>query len=135
MSYRRSYGGTTIVEVGVVALFGLFLLLLCLALPLMFWNGWASTMSRYDITGTVNAPVAGKLKLAEGQGTEKFAVSLTDAQGSRLGGADLILNCASTQCSSLQPGHRVQLDCFTEWHFWSPDEEECRFARLLPSET
>lgn len=89
-------------------------------------NTVKSVISRYAIEGTVVALPGSKMRM--GEGTEaKFAVNLETDEGPK------IVNCTSTQCSTLQPGQRVLFSCFEEVHITEPNEEEYRFDKLLAS--
>ena len=89
-------------------------------------NKVRSTIGRYSLVADVLAVPTSKFGV-EGQRGTKFAVNLRLDDGT-----ETIVNCDSTQCSVLQPGQRVDLSCFSEWHLWQPNEVECRFDRLLP---
>jgi hypothetical protein len=88
-------------------------------------NVWNETMERYDVTGTVQAVPTSRMRISGDaqrvRGAEKYAIFLEDR----------IVNCSSTQCGALVPGQRVVLSCYSEWHLWTPDEVECRFAGLM----
>lgn len=88
-------------------------------------NGGKSIISRYDVEGTVTTAPGVKQKFGEGS-EAKFAINLETASG------PVIVNCTSTQCSSLAVGQRVRLSCYEETHISAPNEEECRFDKLLP---
>lgn len=88
------------------------------------WNAGKSYVARYDVTGTVRG--TGSKPFASEGGT-KFSVNLDTDAGPK------IVNCTSTQCGSLLPGQRVLFSCFEEAHFMEPNEEECRFDKLLPT--
>ncbi len=94
-----------------------------------FVNGYRATMARYNIHGDVNGEVQSKMRVngAEGivAGEEKFAVPLEAPDG------PIIVNCTSTQCGALSEGQRVELSCYLEWHMFVPEEQECRFSRML----
>lgn len=92
-------------------------------------NGYRAVFARYDVTGTVMSEPGTKLRIsAKRDGEAKFAVSL-DTTGD--GAADRVVNCTSTQCVALPVGSRVVLSCYEEWHVVEPNEEECRFSRML----
>lgn len=111
--------------------FGLVGFLLLGAVPAGCINTCNSVANRYTVEGTVTGEVGSKLNLTSGEngssGTTKYSVPLETATGPK------IVNCTSTQCAALQEGQRVELSCYEEFHFTVPNEEECRFTRLLPS--
>lgn len=104
------------------------LLICCLALALMGCNAYRPIFERYDVEGTVSAPVTSKMSMSAGEhgmsGQEKFAVKLDTATGPK------IINCTNTQAGSLEVGDVAQFSCFLEWHAFTPEEEECRFTKL-----
>lgn len=89
-------------------------------------NGPRSVFSRYDVSGIVTAEPGIKIKTGEGA-ESKYAINLDTTSGPK------IVNCTSTQCSTLQIGQRVSLSCYEELHLSEPNEEECRFDKLLPA--
>ncbi len=89
-------------------------------------NAYNGTLARYDVTGEVKAPPQGKtFGGGDTKLTTKFSIRLQTEQG------EVIVNCDSTQCASLNPGDNVLLSCFEEWHLTEPNEQECRFDKLL----
>lgn len=122
--YSSSRRGESSIQ-AILALLVLLFLAGFILLGLM--NGGKSLISRYDVVGTVTAAPGVKLKLGEGQET-KFGISLDTESGPK------IVNCTSTQCSSFAIGQRVKLSCYEETHVSEPNEEECRFDRLLPAQ-
>lgn len=101
-----------------------FVRLLATAMLLCACNQVNSCIDRYEITGTVTAPPEGKTFGSEGGLTEKFSIRL------KIGTAERIVNCSSTQCASLAVDDVVILSCYEEFHWSEPNEEECRFVRL-----
>jgi len=89
-------------------------------------NGPRSVVSRYEVIGTVVGETGTKIKIGEGQ-EAKFSVNISTESGPK------IVNCTSTQCAALQEGQRVQFSCYEEFHLTEPNEEECRFDKLLPA--
>ncbi len=91
-------------------------------------NTVKSVTSRYDVVGTVQGQVGSKMFAAGEGGETKFSVKIKTDSGPK------VVNCTSTQCGTLADGDRVQFSCFLEEHFSEPDEEECRFDKLLPAQ-
>lgn len=108
--------------------FALFILALTLAvflLPGLTSNTYNATFSRYTMKATVSGPVSGRYVSGNNSsGYAKFAVPIETSRGLE------IVNCNSTQCSALKEGDVVSLNCYNEWHYFSPDEKECRFDKL-----
>jgi len=123
----RSRSGYTLVELMIVV--AIVAILLALVISLL-GNGCGSVntvksvIARYTIEGTVVAVPGAKMRMGEGTET-KFGINLDTNEGPR------IVNCSSTQCASLVPGNRVSFSCFEEVHAFEPNEEECRFDKLL----
>lgn len=94
-----------------------------------------SLLRRYDVVGTVAKPPDAKVSIGTEGGSSKFAVTLGGIEAPNrppaFRGDYGIVNCDSTQCATLEPGSRVALSCFEEWALAAPNEEECRFARVV----
>lgn len=91
-------------------------------------NSVKSVAARYDVVGTVQGQVGTKMFGGDQSGQTKYSVKLQTDTG------PTIVNCTSTQCSSLGDGDRVKLSCFNEVHVGEPNEVECRFDSLLPAQ-
>lgn len=92
-------------------------------------NCYRSTMARYDVSATVVKSPEAKIRLSsEGGGDSKFSVTVVAKDDT--GCHKKIVNCTSTQCASLAAGDGVAFSCFDEWHWFEPNEEECRFEKL-----
>lgn len=94
-----------------------------------------SFLRRYDLSGTVAKPSEARISIGKETSSAKFAVTLDEIEApnrpAAFAGDFGIVNCDSTQCASLDVGSRVALSCFDEWHLASPNEEECRFVRVV----
>lgn len=116
-------------SIGLVAFGAAVLFAGVLATPALV-NVGASVANRYDVEGVVAGEVHGKMRISTGKngmsGTEKFSVPLM------VGGTKRIINCTNTQCASLVDGDHVRFSCYWEWHVFTPSEEECRYAEMLP---
>ncbi len=91
-------------------------------------SGVNSLANRYEVQGVLKAPPGSKQRFGGGEaGETKYSLNLSTDAGPK------IVNCTSTQCASLAVGDSVALSCYTEVHISEPNEEECRFDRLLPA--
>lgn len=104
-------------------------------LVLMAPNCYRSTMKRYDIEGTVSGEIGMKQRFNQEGGETKYSVNLVDitapSRPSEFRSDESIVNCNATQCATLRPEQRVRLNCYAEFHWIEPDEEECRFTKII----
>ncbi|NBS41403.1 prepilin-type N-terminal cleavage/methylation domain-containing protein [bacterium] len=91
-------------------------------------NGVKSVAGRYDVVGTVLGQPGTKMFGGDQGNQTKYSVKLKTDTGTT------IVNCTSTQCSSLSEDDHVKLSCFNEVHVGEPNEVECRFDSLLPAQ-
>jgi prepilin-type N-terminal cleavage/methylation domain-containing protein len=93
-------------------------------------NGCRSATSRYQVVGTVVKAPKGKLRVGgEAGGAEKWSVPML-SRGGTGDCAKRISNCDATGCASLEIGDVAVFSCYDEFHFFEPNEEECRYDGL-----
>lgn len=125
MRYRSTVDNIFAIQAMVISS---MIIVVFLALVPVIYNSTNYMLNRYIVAGIVQSPPVSKLTLVASEnstsGAQKFAIVLEDR----------IINCSSTQCAALPVGARVQFSCYQEWNVFVPNEEECRFEKILKNE-
>ncbi len=86
-------------------------------------NAVRSAFMRYDFTGIVRGPIETKTTGTNEIGDKvrtRYMVPLSTRDG------PVVVSCSSEQCAFFPQGKEVKLSCYKEFHFFEPDENECK---------